>query len=94
MGSDNNRVDYELEGSTFINLNQLMIQYKLGRPCGGGDNSTYCPFFETSVKKSYYTCQRIKIRENLSLEIKNRSHCEVDMDVDRLQSTNKSLNIQ
>ncbi|KAF0341943.1 hypothetical protein F8M41_016170 [Gigaspora margarita] len=70
------------------------IQYKLGRPCGGGDNSTYCPFLESSVKKSYYTCQGVKICENLNLEIKNRSHCEVDMDVDLLQSTNKSLDTQ
>ncbi|CAG8857098.1 24186_t:CDS:1, partial [Gigaspora margarita] len=59
-----------------------------------GDADIYCPFLETLVKKSHYTCQGVKICENLNVDIKNKTHCEVDMDVDLLQSTNNSLDIQ
>ncbi|CAG8763779.1 6436_t:CDS:2, partial [Gigaspora rosea] len=36
----------------------------------------------------------VKICENLNVDIKNKTHCEVDMDVDLLQSTNNFLDIQ
>ncbi|KAF0522617.1 hypothetical protein F8M41_015509 [Gigaspora margarita] len=55
-----------------------IIQYKLGRPCGGGDSDIYCHFLETLVKKSHYTCQGVKLCENLNLDIKNKTHCEVE----------------
>ena len=68
------------------------MQYNLGRPSGGSDN-VYCPFLETLVKKSHFTCQGIKICENLDQSIKNKVHSEVDMDTDLVQ-TNEFLNTQ
>ncbi|CAG8516839.1 13496_t:CDS:10 [Cetraspora pellucida] len=59
--------------------------YKLGKPCGGGDAIIYCSFLEISVKRSYYTCQGIKVCENLDPNIKNKFHSEVDMDNDLVQ---------
>ncbi|KAF0511336.1 hypothetical protein F8M41_018254 [Gigaspora margarita] len=46
---ENNNND-ESEQEICLIAEQLKIQYELGRPCGGGDNSTYCPFLKTSIK--------------------------------------------
>jgi hypothetical protein len=68
------------------------MQYNLGRLSEDSDN-VYCLFFETLVKKSYFTCQDIKICENLNQSIKNKVYSEVDMDTDLIQ-TNEFLNTQ
>ncbi|CAG8809735.1 19728_t:CDS:1, partial [Dentiscutata erythropus] len=52
------------------------MQYNLGRSSGGGDIDIYCPFFDTMVKKSHYTCQGVKICENLDPAIKTKIHLD------------------
>ena len=70
------------------------MQYNLERPSGGDDTNVYCLFLETLVKKTHLTYQSIKICENLDPNIKNKVHCELDMDTDLIQSTNEFLDIQ